>query len=284
MKLQLEDIGLVYQKGTAFEETGVVGVSLAIEQGERVGIAGPIGSGKSSLLTVMGGIVPPDSGSLVIDEVEIGGKDRIVRGSIGVAFQSPENSLFEATVFDDVAFAPRSLELEEHEVTHRVYTALETVGLELDRFGHRNPFSLSSGEQRRVALAGVLSLEPRFLLLDEPTAYLDPHTREDLIARLVKLNQERETTIVIVGHDMDELAAFSERIVIMDAGRMVADAPARELLIDEELLQRYGLEAPGTVRLCRLLADATGHRVEPVLEEAQAVDTLFEVLRGDRPS
>jgi energy-coupling factor transport system ATP-binding protein len=279
MLLQLENAGLVYQKGTAFEQYGIKGVSLTIEQGERVGIAGPIGSGKSSLIAVMSGIDSPDEGSLVIDGVDIGNRDTVERGSIGVAFQSPENNLFEKSVFDDVAFAPRSLELEDSEVKRRVEAALMDVGLDPDRFGPRNPFSLSSGEQRRVALAGVLALEPQLLLLDEPTAYLDPHTREDIITRLTRLNREQGTTIVIVGHDMDELAEFAERMVIMDAGSKVVDGSAAELLTQEELLQRHGLEAPGTVKLCRLLSEKLGRPVEPVLDEARAAEILFEALQ-----
>lgn len=284
MRLQLERAGLTYQRGTAWAATGIEDVSLAIEPGERAGIAGPVGSGKSTLLTILGGIVPPDTGRLLVDGAAIEGKHRIERGAIGVAFQSPENSLFEKTVFDEVAFAPRSLGLDEAGVAPRVARALGTVGLDRERFGGRNPFSLSSGEQRRVALAGVLALEPEVLLLDEPTAYLDPVARADLISRLVQINRERGTTIVIVGHDMDELSAFAQRLIVIDAGRKVADGPAAELLVDEELLERHGLEAPSTVRLCRLLSRKIGRRVAPVLDEAAAADALQAALAGGEPS
>lgn len=279
MLLELDKAGLVYQKGTAFERYGVKGVSLTITQGERVGIAGPIGSGKSSLLAVMSGIEPPDEGSLVIDGVEIGDREPVERGTIAIAFQSPENNLFEKSVFDDVAFAPRNLALDEGEVRRRAESALASVGLEPGRFGPRNPFSLSSGEQRRVALAGVLALEPRLLLLDEPTAYLDPRTRVEIIDRLVALNQERETTIVIVSHDTDELAAFAGRVIVMAGGRAVVDGAASEILAAEQLLGQYGLEAPGTVRLCNLLAVKLGQPVAPVLDEASAADALYTALR-----
>lgn len=284
MRIRLEAAGLLYQQGTAWETPGIEDISLTIEPGERIGIAGPVGSGKSSLLSLMGGIVSPDSGRLLIDEVAIEGRSRIERGGIGVAFQSPENSLFDKTVFDDVAFAPRSLGLDDAGARRRVSRAMAAVGLDEELFGPRNPFSLSSGEQRRAALAGVLALEPQVLLLDEPTAYLDPAARVDIINRLVELNRERGTTIVVVGHDMDELAVFAERLIIIDDGRKVADGPAGELLVDEELLARYGLAAPSTVRLCRMLSQKTGRTVAPVLDEAAAVDALSAALGGGRES
>ncbi|MHB0914645.1 MAG: ATP-binding cassette domain-containing protein [Thermoleophilia bacterium] len=278
MRLRLDQVSFAYQQGTAFETPGIVDVSLAIEPGERVGIAGPVGSGKSTLLAVLGGIVPPDSGNLVVDGAAIEGRNRVERGSIGVAFQSPENSLFEKSVFDDVGFAPRSLGFDDQETRRRVSRALATVGLDEDAFGPRNPFSLSSGEQRRVALAGVLALEPQVLVLDEPTAYLDPVARQDIIARLVDLNRERGTAIVMVGHEMDELAVFAERLIVMDAGRKVADGPAGELLADEALMERHGLEAPSLVRLSRLLSVRSGRPVASQLDEGSMVDTLLAVL------
>lgn len=284
MRLQLNQASIAYQQGTAFETPGIVDVSLAIEPGERVGIAGPVGSGKSSLLAVLGGIVPPDSGSLLVDGVIIEGRNRIERGSIGVAFQSPENSLFEKSVFDDVAFAPRSLGLDDSETRRRVTRALATVGLDEDAFGPRNPFSLSSGEQRRVALAGVLALEPQVLILDEPTAYLDPVAREDIIARLVDINRERGTAIVMVGHEMDEMAVFAERLIVMDAGRKVADGPAAGLLTDEALMERHGLEAPSLVRLSRMLSGKAGRPIKPVLEMGAMVELLLAVLGAGEPS
>ena len=279
MLLQLDNAGIAYQQGTVFEVPAVTKFSLGIEAGERLGIAGPIGSGKSSLLALMSGIVPFDSGRMLFDGEVVAGGRGVARGSIGIAFQSPEDSLFEKTVFDDVSFAPRNLDLADKETRRRVLDALEAVGLDREEFATRNPFSLSTGEQRRVALAGVLALEPRLLLLDEPTAYLDPATRRDIINRLVELNRERGTAIAMVSHDMDELAAFAERLIVMDGGRKVADGPAGELLLDEPLLQRHGLEAPGTVQLCRLLSERVGHRIEPVLEETAALELLDSVLR-----
>lgn len=281
MRLKLDNVGLVYHQGTPFESFALDGVSLAVEPGERLGIIGPTGSGKSSLLGVLSGVLSPSSGRVMHDGKELTRKSPLVPGSIGLAFQSPENCLFEKTVYDDVAFAPRRLGLDEPALGERVTKALEAVGLDRTRMGPRSPFSLSAGEQRRVALAGVIASEPRALLLDEPTAYLDPATRADLIGRLVRMNEERGMTIVIVSHDMDEMAVFAERIIIIEAGKAVADGAASELLADWELLAGYNLEAPGTVELCRLLGNRTGEWITPALDEDAALAAMLRVLGAE---
>lgn len=281
MRLKLDNVGLVYHQGTPFESSALDGVSLAVEPGERLGIIGPTGSGKSSLLGVLSGVLSPSSGRVMHDGKELTRKSPLVPGSIGLAFQSPENCLFEKTVYDDVAFAPRRLGLDEPALGERVTKALEAVGLDRTRMGSRSPFSLSAGEQRRVALAGVIASEPRALLLDEPTAYLDPATRADLIGRLVRMNEERGMTIVIVSHDMDEMAVFAERIIIIEAGKAVADGAASELLADWELLAGYNLEAPGTVELCRLLGNRTGEWITPALDEDAALAAMLRVLGAE---
>lgn len=276
MRLELDRVSLTYRQGTPFETAALSGVSLTVEPGERVGIVGPVGSGKSTLLEVLAGILPPADGRVIHNGRALGRRRCPDPGGIGLAFQSPESCLFEKSVFDDVAFAPRRLGLDEAAVRRRVTGSLENVGLDAGRFGPRSPFSLSAGEQRRVALAGVLALEPGALLLDEPTAYLDPATRHDLTGRLVSLSRNSGITVVIAGHDMDEMAQFAGRLVILDKGRKVADGPAAKLLADMELLSRHGLEAPATVRLCRLLEEKTGRQAPPALSEDGAVAALLQ--------
>lgn len=278
MRLELDRVSLTYQAETSFAVPALKEVSLVVEAGERLAVAGPVGSGKSTLLAVLAGVEPADSGQVTHGEQTITSRRQPPAGSIGLAFQSPENCLFEKSVLDDVAFAPRCQGLVEQEVNDRVADAMEATGLQLEQYGHRSPFSLSAGEQRRVALAGVLAMEPRALLLDEPTAHLDPATRRELIERLVWLNEKSGMTMVMVGHDMDEIARFASRVVIIDEGRKAADGPAAELLTDIGLLAGHSLDPPGTVALCDLLGKAAGKPVELVIGERRAVEVLIGVM------
>jgi energy-coupling factor transport system ATP-binding protein len=282
MRIELENVSLTFQAGTPFAANALGGVSLAVEPGERLGIAGPTGSGKSTLLGIMAGILKPTTGRVLHDGAPLAKKEQPQPGRVGLSLQTPESCLFEKTVFDDVAFAPRRLGLEVEAVTTRVEDALVSMGIEPRIFGSRNPFSLSAGEQRRVALAGVIAAQPQALLLDEPTAYLDPASRRDLIGRLVAINEQLGTTIVVVGHDMDEMYAFAHRMVIIDQGRKVAEGSAAGILTDAGLLAKHRLREPGTVQLCRLLESCTGAGAPAVLEEEQAVERLLQVLQARR--
>lgn len=274
-RLELERVSLTYNAGTPFAASALTDVSLEVAAGERLAIAGPVGSGKSTLLAVLAGVEAPDSGRVIHEGQEVTSRSQPPAGSIGLTFQSPENCLFDKSVQDDVAFSPRRQGLDEQEVKTRVTEALAATGMQLEQFGNRSPFSLSTGEQRRVALAGVLAMEPRALLLDEPTAHLDPASRRELIERLVALNGETGVTMVMVGHDMDELARFASRIVIIEGGRKVAEGLPAELLTDIELLARHSLDPPGTVVLCSLLEKASGKTVAAVIEENRAKEILL---------
>ncbi|MHB9112062.1 MAG: ATP-binding cassette domain-containing protein [Thermoleophilia bacterium] len=277
-RLELENVSLTYNAGTPFAAAALREVTLAVEAGERLAIAGPVGSGKSTLLAVIAGVEPPDSGRVIHEDQEITSRRQPPAGSIGLTFQSPENCLFEKSVLDDVAFSPRRQGLDEQEVKKRVADALAATGMRLEQFGHRSPFSLSTGEQRRVALAGVLAMKPRALLLDEPTAHLDPASRRELIDRLVDLNEGTGVTMVMVGHDMDELARFATRIIIIDNGSKVAEGPAADLLTDIDLLARHSLDPPGTVVLCDLLEQASGSPVTAAVEEPRVLELLLGMM------
>ncbi|MHB8858238.1 MAG: ATP-binding cassette domain-containing protein [Thermoleophilia bacterium] len=281
LRLELDGVSLVYQEGTPFASRALNGISLVVEPGERLGIAGPVGSGKSTLLGVIAGMEAAASGRVLHDGRAVDDRNPPAPGSIGLAFQSPENCLFEKTVYDDVAFSPRRQGLAADEVRRRVEEALAATGLDARSFGPRNPFSLSAGEQRRAALAGVLAVEPRALLLDEPTAYLDPAARRELVARLVDLNRRTGVTMVMVGHDMQELAAFAERLIVIDDGLKAAEGPAEAILTDIGLLDAHSLDPPGTVALCRLLSEATGKEIPAVTGEQEAVELLMRLTADD---
>ncbi len=282
MRIELDNVSVVFDTGVSPPVTALDGISLAVAPGERLGIAGPVASGKSTLLAVMAGLVEPTGGRVLHD-----GKPATRRhppaARIGLALQSPEKCLFEKTVFDDVAFAPRRLGLEGERLAERVRQALESMGLDPEAFGSRSPFSLSTGEQRRVALAGVIAAAPRVLLLDEPTAYLDPPSRRDLLQRLLAMNEEQGITMVMVGHDMDEMTAFARRLVLVDEGRVAAAGEAAGLLTDVGLLRRHRLREPGTVSLCRLLEAAGAGPVPPTLDEERLVEMLAERAGGKAP-
>lgn len=275
MRLELDSFSAVYQRGTPFEVAALSGVSLAVASGERLGIVGPAGSGKTTLLEALAGMVPPAAGSVIHDGRVLGRRQLPEAGAIGIAFQSPEDCLFAGTVFDDVAFGPRRLGLAAGEVERRAVSSLEAVGLNPVAFGPRHPFGLSAGEQRRVALAGVLSLEPRALLLDEPTAYLDAAAALDVGENLLALSRDRGITLVVAGHDADEMARLAARVVVLDNGLIAGDGPAEEILADVELLSRHGLEPPATIELGRLLAGTVGKGMTALFGEDEALEELL---------
>lgn len=236
------------------------GVDLAIADGERVAIMGPTGSGKSTLVQHFNGLLRPTRGRVEVDGIDLWapGPDRDdrlaeARRRVGLVFQFPEQQLFAETVWDDIAFAPRNLGCDEAEVAARVERAMALVGLDPD-LGRRSPFSLSGGQMRRVAIAGVLAMMPRVLVLDEPTAGLDPRGRQALVELLRRLHRESGIAVVLVSHDVDEVAAVAERVVLLRDGRIEADGPVEAVLADADLLARCRLTPPATVRLLDELA------------------------------
>lgn len=271
MKLELKNVHHVYSPGTDFEVVALRGVSLAVEEGEVLGIVGGTGSGKSTLVQHMNLLLSPTSG-----EVLVGGVDATemrkseLRRRVGLAFQFPEQGLFAPTVEEDVAFAPRRLGLGVEEVRDRVDEALEL--LEIAHLRRRSPHSLSGGEQRRAALAGVLAMGPEVLVLDEPTAGMDPAARESLLGVIRNL-KERNTSVVLVSHDLDEVAEVADRICVMESGEVRAvGAPAEVFYADPR-------RAPATVRTVAPLKRGYPGLGEPVRMEA-TLAALRELLEG----
>jgi energy-coupling factor transport system ATP-binding protein len=272
--IEVRDLVHVYLPGTPFEKRALDGLSLDIAAGEAVGLAGASGSGKSTLAQHLNGLLRPTSGLVRVGGMEVprrGGDLGPVRALVGLLFQFPEQQLFEETVELDVGFGPRNLDLAEGPVRDRVREALDLVGLPVDRFGGRSPFALSGGERRRAALAGVLAMRPRCLVLDEPTAGLDPRGSADLLALLDGLRREQGISLVVISHRMEDLARLVDRMVVLSRGRVVADCPVRELLHRPQWLAEHHLEAPPLSRLTAHLA-AGGLVLEPpplTVEEAE---------------
>ncbi len=259
MHIRVENLTHVYAPGTPAARTALRGVNLEFGPGERVGIVGPTGSGKSTLVQHIAGLLVPTAGRVLLDGVLAHARTpeaRARRHQVGLAFQFPEDQMFELTVFREVAFGPRHLGLDESEIAARVRWALETVGLDPEVFGGRVPLALSGGEMRRVALAGILALRPRVLILDEPTAGLDPRGREDILERLRAWQEETGATLILVSHHLDEIARVVGRVIMMAGGEVVNDGPVRQVLCDPEGLCRANLSPPPGVVLLEALGAA----------------------------
>ena len=240
MRIAVRDVTVRYDAGLPSATTALSGVDLTVEQGECVAVIGPTGSGKTTLLEVMAGLAKPVSG---VAAIEPAGAARGLRDAVGLAYQFPESQFFEETVFADVAFGPARQGLAESEIRTRVEEALSRAGLPADEFGGRAPLSLSAGEKRRAAIAGILALSRPFLLLDEPTAGLDPSTAER-IADLVRSEVRVGRGVVVVTHDLEFVEAVASRTVVVGGGVVMADRTMEDALSDTVLLERLGLEPP----------------------------------------
>ncbi|MGM9999044.1 MAG: ATP-binding cassette domain-containing protein [Candidatus Bruticola sp.] len=282
--IQLENVSFIYMDGTPFAKKALSGVSLSVFKGEAVGIVGATGSGKSTLIQHFNGLLRAASGSVKVRGISLDGKVSgselaSVRFSVGMLFQFPEQQLFEENVFADVSFGPRNMGLSEAEIEERAEEAIKLVGLDYINYRHISPFLLSGGEKRRAALAGILSMRPECLVLDEPTAGLDPKGTEEILLLLNKLKQ-RGTTIIMVSHRFSELAKVCDRLVVMGGGKILADGPLPEVLYSERSLQEAKLEAPDICRICAYLQCDSAEYKYPVSVD-EAVE-LIEELRCSR--
>jgi energy-coupling factor transport system ATP-binding protein len=290
MLIQVQDLTHIYAPGTPFERVALRQVNLQIAAGERVGILGPTGSGKSTLAQHLAGLLKPTAGRVLLDGVPVHSAPRDHRLQVGIAFQYPEDQIFEQTVFREVAFGPRNLGLDEAEVTARVHWALGIAGLNPESMSQRMPFTLSGGEMRRVALAGILALRPRVLILDEPTAGQDPQSRRGLLARILAWQEETGLTLVIISHALEELVLSPveglgqamDRLVMLKEGQVVADGPTRHILSEEALLDAIGLEVPEHVKLLRALRQK-GRKVRTDLVSAAEAATEIAHMWGLTP-
>ena len=232
MSIVIEHLNYVYMQGGPYETKALDDVSLTIHDGEFIGLIGHTGSGKSTLVQHLNGLILPTSGKITVDGMDLAEKGtdrRAIRRRVGLVFQYPENQLFEETVAKDIAFGPKNLGLGEEEIDRRVRTAMRRVALDYDKFAQRSVFELSGGQMRRVAIAGVLAMEPQTLVLDEPCAGLDPRGREEILGLISDLHRESGATIVMVSHSMDDVAALAERVIVMNHGKVAMDGAPREI-------------------------------------------------------
>lgn len=246
MSIILDHVNYVYEKGTPQEQYALKDISLVIPKGEFIGVIGHTGSGKSTLMQMMNGLILPTEGMVLFEGKDISDRDydkKYLRSKVGMVFQYPEYQLFEATVFKDVCFGPKNLGLSQKEVELRAFAALRQMQFP-DELFYRSPFDLSGGQKRRAAIAGVLAMEPDFLILDEPTAGLDPKGRDELLGLIANLQREQGKTILLVSHSMDDVANYVNRILVMNEGKLVLDAEPKEAFSYYKELEKIGLAAP----------------------------------------
>ncbi len=257
MSVIIENLSFTYMKKTPYEAKALENVSLEIKQGEFVGIIGSTGSGKSTLVQHFNGLIPLQEGSLTVCGIDLSGKKpnyREVRKKVGVVFQYPEYQLFDETVRRDVGFGPRNMGLSDTEIEERVSQSLRLVGID-EKDWDKSPFDLSGGQKRRVAIAGVIAMRPEMLILDEPTAGLDPAGKKEILALVKKLQKECSPTVVMISHNMDEIADLADKIILMHKGKLLASLPPEELFTCDELVKKAGLELPVSVAVAKKLID-----------------------------
>ena len=278
MPIKVEQVSYTYQPNTPFAAKALSEVSLTINSGEFLGIIGHTGSGKSTLIQHLNGLLFAGEGRVLVDGVEVGQKSKSIkeiRQKVGLVFQYPEQQLFEETVAKDISFGPRNLGLSPHEVERRVRWAMSMVDLEKNKFGDASPFSLSGGEKRRVAIAGVLAMQPKYLILDEPCAGLDPQGKAELLGHLQRLN-EKGLAIVLVSHSMDDVARLAKRLVVIQKGRIIYNDTTRKVFSRAQELEQMGLGVPEVMKLMMALKErGLQVREDRITEE----EGLAEILR-----
>jgi len=283
MPILIQDLNFSYQLHTPFERVALRDVNLEIPSGALVAFVGHTGSGKSTLVQHMNGLLKPTSGKIQVDDILIEPKKKQdlkpLRKRVGLVFQYPEYQLFEETVLKDVMFGPRNFGHSEEEAKALAEEALRTVELD-ERFWSRSPFDLSGGQMRRVAIAGVLASRPDVLIVDEPTAGLDPDGRQKMLRLFARLHAESGMTLLLISHDMDQVLEYTERVVVMSDGRVAFDGTPLDLFAQETLIEQFRLDLPHVLSLTWALADRLG-RERPLLRtEAEAADWIVALKEG----
>ena len=278
MPITADHLTYVYGGNKKLKTTAVDDISVSIDDGQFIGLIGHTGSGKTTFLQLLAGLIKPESGTVLIDGEDIFAKNfdlHSIRGKVGIVFQYPEHQLFEETVFKDVCYGPKNLGLEKEEIESRANEALRLVGIDEAIFS-QSPFELSGGQKRRVAIAGVISMKPKILILDEPTAGLDPAGRKEILGLVSDLCRKQKMTIILVSHSMDDVAEYADRILVINDGKLAIDATPREVFNHKEELESFGLSLPQVTKAMVRLKESG----IPVNTDAITVDeALNEILR-----
>lgn len=281
MQIVFDKVNYVYNIGTGFEMHALKDISFSISKGEFVGLIGHTGSGKSTLIQHMNGLIKATGGHIYFNGEDIYDKDfnlRALRSKVGLVFQYPEHQLFETTVFKDVNFGPKNLGLDKLEADLRTYEALKMVGIEDDLLDV-SPFELSGGQKRRVAIAGILAMKPEVLILDEPTAGLDPKGRDDILDKIAFLHKESKITVILVTHSMEDVAKYVDRVMVMNKGSLAMDGTVREIFARYRELEEMQLAAPQVTYVMNGLKSRGIDVRTDVINVSEARDELLKVLK-----
>lgn len=283
MSIKIENLTHIYMPGSPFEKRALDEVSLDIQDGEFVALIGHTGSGKSTLIQHINGLLKPSSGKIIIDNVDITA-DKVklsdIRKKVGLVFQYPEYQLFEETIEKDIAFGPKNLGLDEAEISKRVIKAMNMVGLDYESYKDKSPFDLSGGQKRRVAIAGVVAMEPKVLILDEPTAGLDPKGRDEILDKIKDLRKEYNMTIILVSHSMEDVAKVATRILVMHQGKCILDGTPKEVFKEVEVLEKVGLAVPQVTYLAKKLKQKGFNISEDIFTIEEAKYEILKLLKG----
>jgi len=286
MLIEVRDLSYVYMPGTPFQAEALKGINIGIEKGAFVGVIGQTGSGKSTLVQHFNGLLKPTSGQVLVDGQDIWSEGidlRQLRSKVALLFQFPEHQLFEETVFKDVAFGPRNMGLEGEELESRVRLGLEMMGLDYEAYKDRSPFSLSGGEKRRAAMAGILAMSPEVIILDEPTAGLDPTGRRNLLQQVERLHKEKNVTVVLVTHNMEEVARLADMIFVFAGGRVALQGKPGDVFASPEQIRTAGLDLPPLAQLLqRLRRGGKDLRTDLFTAEEAAAEILESLSRRGR--
>ena len=277
MPIQIEHLTHTYMPGSPFSAVALRDITLTIEDGELIGLLGHTGSGKTTLVQHLNGLIKPTEGKVLVDGLDTSDKNTSlleVRRKVGLVFQYPEYQLFEETVAKDIAFGPKNLGLSEAEIDQRVRTAMEKVGLDYEEIAERSPFELSGGQMRRVAIAGVLAMQPKVLVLDEPTAGLDPAGRRSILDMIRQLHAAGGLTVIMVSHSMDDISTLATRLIVMSKGELVMTGTPREVFRNRELLSSIGLGVPQAAELAFQLREA-GFQLP---DDLYTADELYDAI------
>lgn len=284
MSVKVENLTHIYNEGLPHESVAVQDVSFSIEDGQIAGIIGHTGSGKSTLVQHLNGLIKPKTGSIYIYGENIcDGKTvmREIRKKVGLVFQYPEYQLFEETVFKDVAFGSKNIGLADEELEDRVREAIELVGLDYEQIKDKSPFDLSGGQKRRVAIAGVIAMKPKVLILDEPTAGLDPKAHRDVLDMIIRVHEHENNITIMVSHNMEDIASMCDKVIVMDRAHAVMEGTPEEVFARRTELRQMGLAAPPVTELIDMLNDRGFKLDGNILTRDRAVEEIYRAIRGN---